>query len=194
MKKTLMTAMMMWGTTVWAQPGTKAVQYTVAVCAPHTSDEVTPPAQFVASQLFKRIGVNLAWHNDARFCQLHPDQAIVISYSRNTPKELHPGALAMAFPYERTHIEIFSDRLAGVGGVVREKLLGHVLAHEITHILQGSALHSDSGLMKEHWDHAELTQINDHYLSFTDLDVKLIYGGLPMRRGGGLHRGCQSVE
>ena len=78
--------------------------------------------------------------------------------------------------------------------VVREKLLGHMLAHEITHILQGSALHSDSGLMKEHWDQAELAQINDHYLSFTDLDVKLIYAGLPMRRGGGLYRGCQSVE
>src|ERR1700693_3070132 len=192
MKKTLM---MMWGATVWAGPGTKAVECTVAVCAPHSPDEVTAPAQLVASQLFRRIGVNLAWHNDARFCQVHPDQAIVISYSRNTPKELQPGTLAMAFPYVRTHIEIFSDRLVGVGGVVREKLLGHVLAHEITHILQGSALHSDSGLMKEHWDRAELAQMKDHYLSFTDLDVKLIYSGLPMRAGGGLHRdGCQSVE
>ena len=88
----------------------------------------------------------------------------------------------MALPYEGTHIEIFSDRVVAVGGGVREDLLGHVLAHEITHVLQGSARHSDSGLMKANWDRADLAWMKSHcHLSFTDLDGQLIYAGLAAR-------------
>ena len=191
MKRTLTAAVMMAavvteGATVLAGPGMPAAERTVTLCMAQRPDEVTAPAQLEASEIFKGIRVNLAWHNDARFCQAHPDQAILISYSRNTPKELRPGALAMALPFEGTHIEIFYDRIVGGRGAVRENLLGHVLAHEITHILQGTARHSISGLMKAHWERAELAQMKDHcYLSFTDLDVDLIYHHLAARGAAG---------
>src|SRR5712692_6729361 len=44
-------------------------------------------------------------------------------------------------------------------GTVKVLDLGHVLAHEITHMLQYTALHSDSGVMKAHWDGPELSQM-----------------------------------
>ena len=161
----------------------QAAERTVTVCMTERPDDVTVQAKMGASRIFRHIGVTVAWHNDARFCQAHPDQAIVISYSHHTPKELRPGALATALPFEGIHIEIFYDRILDVQAAVRPAdHLGHVLAHEITHVLQGTARHSDSGLMKAHWDRPELAQMKDsHYLSFTDLDAQLIYAGLAAR-------------
>ena len=34
-------------------------------------------------------------------------------------------------------------------------LLGHVLAHEIAHLLEGTDLHSDSGIMKARWNSSD---------------------------------------
>ena len=168
-----------------AETNAQMAKRIVTVCTTDRPGQVTDQARLVASQIFRGIGVKLVWHIDARFCEAHPDQAIVVSYSRNTPKELRPGTFAMALPYEGTHIEIFSDRVGAVGGGVREDLLGHVLAHEITHMLQGSARHSDSGLMKAHWDRAELAQMKVRHFSFTDLDALLIYNGLAARDAAG---------
>jgi hypothetical protein len=193
-KKTLMAAVVMWGATAWAGPGTQAVERTVTVCLAHPPDEVTDRAKLVASRIFSRIQVNLEWHNDARFCQAHPDQAIVISYSHHTPKEMRPGALAVALPFEGIHIEIFYDRIRAAEGFVPPDYLGHVLAHEITHILQSVARHSDSGLMKAHWDRPELVQMKDHlYLSFTNDDVDLIYAGMA-RRAAAIVAAANRVE
>src|SRR5689334_24555228 len=51
--------------------------------------------------------------------------------------------------YEGNHIVIFYDRLQRkVKGTQISSLLAHVLAHEVTHILQGIHRHSDRGLMK----------------------------------------------
>jgi hypothetical protein len=38
-------------------------------------------------------------------------------------------------------------------------LLGHVLAHEITHILQGVESHSASGVMKNKWDYRDYVEM-----------------------------------
>ena len=74
--------------------------------------------------------------------------------------------------------------MLGAEGAVRPDYLGHVLAHEITHMLQYTARHSDSGLMKAHWDAAEMAQIKDRGLGFTKLDAELIYAGLARRAVG----------
>lgn len=37
-------------------------------------------------------------------------------------------------------------------------LLGHVLAHEIGHILQGVERHSSAGVMKEKWDYRDYVE------------------------------------
>jgi hypothetical protein len=59
--------------------------------------------------------------------------------SDRAPADLPPSAMAYALPYEGNHIVIFYDRLQlKVKGETQiSTLLGNVLAHEVTHILQG---------------------------------------------------------
>lgn len=57
-------------------------------------------------------------------------------------------------------------------------LLGHVLAHEITHILQGIDRHSQEGVMKAHWTTEDIVQMARQPLPFEQKDVMLIHRGL----------------
>ena len=91
-----------------------------------------------------------------------------------------PGAMAYALPYEGTHIVVFYDRVTKKPGNV-SILLGHVIAHEVTHILQGVARHSESGVMKANWTGADYQQMSREPLQFTDHDVLLIHRGLKAR-------------
>ena len=61
-------------------------------------------------------------------------------------------------------------------------LLAHVLAHEISHILQGTDQHSARGVMKALWDINDYLRMARHPLPFTDLDIQLIYRGLGAAR------------
>lgn len=60
-------------------------------------------------------------------------------------------------------------------------LLAHVLVHEITHILQGTCRHSDTGIMKARWTHQDYMEMGQKPLSFTEKDLQLIRTGLAKR-------------
>jgi hypothetical protein len=64
---------------------------------------------------------------------------------------------------------------------VRSALLAHVLAHEITHVLQGGDRHSETGIMQAHWTAKEIGRMASNPLSFTPEDIELINKGLAMR-------------
>ena len=89
------------------------------------------------------------------------------------------GVLGSAMPYRR-HIIIFFDRIETMQDP--STVLGHVMAHEITHIIQGFPRHSDTGLMKPHWSGHDLTQMRYRPLPFTQEDLILLYSSLSMRR------------
>ena len=57
-------------------------------------------------------------------------------------------------------------------------LLAHVIAHEITHILQGTPRHSTEGIMKGRWVHNDLAVMKHRPLTFTEPDLQLIRKGL----------------
>jgi len=177
------------GGRIWAgEPASIAANRTVRVCMDSGSDIRTLDlAQELASGIFADAGVRIEW--------LHPPHSprscstgrkvdadiIVVSLSYYTPKDQLPGAWAYARPYEGSHIVVFYDR-------VREKmpsgvsiLLGHELAHEITHILQGASRHSASGLMKPQWGAADLAEMGRKPLGFAEEDVLLINQGLDAR-------------
>ena len=61
-------------------------------------------AKMAASALFHSVGVKLEWHTDRRSCKDSRDRTIMVSLSMNTPKDLRPGALAIARPFEGVHI------------------------------------------------------------------------------------------
>lgn len=156
-----------------------AADFQVNVCAePFVSDVQLSAAQITASNIFGRIGVVLNWRTTTN-C---PAGALQIRFSTATPENLKPGALAYAMPYEGTHIVVFLDRV--MLAVPKERmqiLLAYVMVHEITHVLQAVDRHSDTGLMKSHWDSADLGAMARGKLTFTPDDIDLIYMGIGRR-------------
>ncbi len=91
------------------------------------------------------------------------------------------SALACAYPNEGVHIELFVDRLTENDHLGQSRYMGYVMAHEITHILQGVARHSDAGVMKAAWTLAENRQISFLQLGFDPEDIQLIQAGMEKR-------------
>jgi len=138
---------------------------------------VLAQAQSLAVNMFADIGVNLKWRSG------HPlpseANAIVIDVVTGTPAEFKPGALAFALPFEGVHIRIFWDRIAAYHWAPR--VLAHVMVHEITHILQGVAEHTEEGIMKARWTDKDQVSIGLTPLRFTPAGVDVIYKGMEAR-------------
>jgi hypothetical protein len=148
------------GLVAWAGNARPVVEPKVPVClVAAVGFDLAARVKMITSQMFAAIGVTIEWRTPWRNC---PAQAIRISLTSNTPATLPPGALAYAFPYEGTHIRVVYDRIVenhNQNKVLTGYVLAHVLAHEITRILQGTCRHSDYGLMKAEWDERDFRNI-----------------------------------
>ena len=75
-------------------------------------------------------------------------------------------------------ITVFGDRVIRLLESYRTleagKVLGHVLAHEICHALEGVARHSDSGLMKARWNGSDMLTMRGGGLEFARADRYLL--------------------
>jgi len=135
-------------------------------------------AQKLASGMFAKIGVHIAWSN---WPDASPD-AIQVTFSYNTPESVHPTALAYS---QGNVVVILFDRIRreadGPTPLLITHLLAHVLAHELTHVLQGVNRHSATGLMKAHWNTAEVHGMIFKPLEFTPEDIALIHAGISRR-------------
>jgi hypothetical protein len=155
----------------------------VTVCMGGEAD--LPAASFslaenTASGIFSPIGVRLRWH-DGPSCASSTDE-IRIDLANQAPEGMPADALAYAYPYEGAHIVVIYDRVKRLDcGCAKNPALGYVLAHEIAHILQGITRHSESGVMKAHWDRADYEKMLNHDLHFAPEDIALIDLGLKAR-------------
>jgi hypothetical protein len=135
--------------------------------------------------MFLPIGVRIDWHNDRGSCRIMCRQPIPITISTNTPADLDPGWLAYSLSFEGTHIGIFYDRVRTAATPAGfPYLLGHVMAHEITHMVQGTDYHAQQGLMKGRWNGSDFPEMTRKPLPFSELDVQLINKGLDARESG----------
>ena len=144
---------------------------------------VLASAEDIASRILATAGVRIVW----RFGAPHPGEstggqpAIVVDFPEHTAPGDHPGAMAYAKPYEGVHIEVLYDRMQKVQGRSRPVLLGHVLAHELAHLLEAIARHSATGVMKAQWDLNDYCQMLRAPLVFTADDIELIQRGIEAR-------------
>ena len=169
----------------------QTVKQMVAVCmSPGGNSALIFQARIVASKIYAEIGVKIQWHDDPRDCA-PPRDGIVITLSHDTPADLHPGALAYASPFERTHIVLFHDRLmTATTQQMLPTLVAYVLVHEIGHILQGVARHSEGGIMKARWERADFEEMRRGSLRFNNIDLILIHDGLDKRSAPKLSGGA----
>lgn len=118
-------------------------------------------AEAVASEIYAQAGISVHWVHAASSSVASrvpfPEAYRVdVRLSMNTPENLKPGALASAFPFARDGVRVvlYYDRFKPLLSEHRNgapKILGHVLAHEIGHVLIGTNSHSDRGLMRRYW-------------------------------------------
>ena len=168
-----------------------------AIAVHLTDNAVVPliikgPAKAQASRMFAKLGIGLVWSN-ARPSETGTHRPILIELAANTPARLLPNALATT-SLEDDRIVVFYDRIAAGSGRAAPgngEVLAHVLVHEIAHVLQGVARHSDEGIMKAQWSLADYSQMHFQPLAFTPLDVELIQKGAaarmqPARESGNL--------
>jgi hypothetical protein len=168
---------------------------TVNVCLQGTKDlrpAVLHTAKLTAENIFDDIGVSLHWTH----CVPDPREAIEVKLSWNTPRTLSPGVLAYAFPYGSRggQIRVFADRVQRQAPLFEGALLGHVLAHEIGHVLEQIVRHSSEGLMKGRWTRRDHDEMTLRLLKFAPHDVQLIQMGLAHRRELALRAQSQSAQ
>jgi hypothetical protein len=161
----------------------KAKDWSVTVCVENTVGfSVLPLAEQLASQMFSAAGVAINWHQGLAGCSVEGIRVTLSPLSDHAPADLPPSAMAYALPYDGNHIVIFYDRLQRkVKGTQTSSLLAHVLAHEVTHILQAIHRHSDRGLMKATWAGSDYQAMMWKPLQFTPEDIELIHRGLAAR-------------
>jgi hypothetical protein len=145
---------------------------------PGATASVIYRAEAIASRILGPAKVRLNWAGDERRCE-EAGEGIRVTLSYQTPEERSPGALATAFPYEGNRIVLFYDRVArSTTADALPAVLGHVLAHELVHLLQGVAAHSTGGLMKARWERRDYVQMQRGLLRLDDPDIRLLRRGL----------------
>jgi len=160
-------------------------------------------AQKTASRMFAAIGVRVRWpirppaqapEPAETGCTSVQPEVIVIRMASEGSGPGTAEVLGAAFPYSRTgtRITVFYGGLLQAFLPERKMarlVLAHVLVHEITHVLQGVARHSSTGVMRAHWTAEDYIDMAYKPLQFTAEDVNLIRRGQEIRAS----EGCKST-
>ena len=185
-KLTLLSAVLAAGSAVAREPA----QQTVIICP--TTDQnpawlrqpVIERATMIADHILAVAGVRLTWRGNLDPCLEEAVKAVQVDLSWNRPPSELPGALGYAQPFGDAYVRVFCNRIQQSVPPEREPYkLGHVLAHEITHVLQGTNFHAVSGVMRAVLDFGDCRRMTLHPLMFTATDILLIRQGLEDRPG-----------
>jgi hypothetical protein len=139
-------------------------------------------ARSCASKLLAPAGVKLIWH-DTPTGDPADANSLAMTFLPTTPVIYRTGrnakALAVALPYASTgqQILVFNDRVSDFVAPYGRRswvVLGHILAHEIGHVLENVARHSDTGLMQANWTRDDISMMIWAGLPFAPEDKALI--------------------
>ena len=133
-------------------------------------------AEEQAQRMLGSIGISVAWRIGTPGPCGNAEVVEVLLSEGEMAEELRPGSLAFATLGARTgtRIQVFYKRVQASGPPSAvPSILAHVLVHEITHILEGVDRHSETGIMKPHWD-AEDFRAMRKALPFAGEDVRLV--------------------
>jgi len=186
-----------------AREGEKQTQQRVKIhldSQVHLQPALLKDGEQAVTTILAGIHIQLDWAGQSRLAPKvaatcageSTDQDLFVEIVPHAPASFSSVALAMAMPYANSgvRIVIFYDRVEPLlrgHHAPQAKILGYVLAHEIGHVLQGVARHSESGIMRARWLENDFKQMGMGTLTFTNDDVKLIRRSL---RTAGASAGC----
>src|SRR5258705_6729322 len=177
------------GASACAQVGAPASQVIVSVHNDaHMSVGTLVSAETTASRIFREAGLNVAWmncvgvgnHGSASPCTkaAYPTYLHIrmVARARNLPGATFgiaylaadgTGCYSSVFLEPITHLHANSGQ--GVAPV-----LGHVMAHEIAHLLLGTNSHAAEGIMRAQWQKDELLRASKGELLFTPRESQVM--------------------
>jgi hypothetical protein len=170
---------------LWSAPVVEV--FVPPVLRPET-DMAFGRARRVATEIYAAIGVRVVWRSGGRppmGCAKHPMRGtIVVRFDTSDAPFASDQALAWSNPYSTIGpcVTVLMHRVEAAvrtNPLSTPSVLGHVLAHEMGHVLQGVARHSNSGLMRGQWPLEEVREImKGHSLEFAPYDSELIRANL----------------
>lgn len=154
-------------------------------------------AQRVATEIYSAIGVRVVWPSNGQrptgCAKEAMHRRILVAFQESDPRFVSDQALAWSNPNLTTGpcITLLIDRVKAaiqLNPLSFPFVLGHALAHELGHVLEGIPRHSDSGLMKARWSFHEVAgMMKNQRLEFASDDADLIRAALgvgPLANGG----------
>ena len=139
-------------------------------------------AEQTASRIFQNSGISVKWVNcsshavdsrDGTRCRrvVFPDHLQVHILQR--PISLRESALGISFldaDGRGCYADIFYGRVEKLYEGTQlspASILGHVVAHEIGHLLLGTSSHSAGGIMRAHWQRGDLVRAGEGLVVFS---------------------------
>lgn len=158
-----------------------------------------------ASRIYGGAGVAIEWLH----CPLSPTEGAGPDFDAcrkagrrtNVAVRILPQAMALRYPHVEdsfgfalyaedgalpTIANVFAydaQQLSNRSGIRMPVILGHVVAHEIGHLLLGAGSHSREGLMCAHWRVRELALIARGAMRFSDAETGSIRINIGQRAG-----------
>src|SRR4051812_46692107 len=178
-----------------ATPITSAAWNRVLVCI---DDRVVVPgpvqvgARMQASAIYAAIGIDIDWQPPSECLQ----DGIAIELVGDACKGATPTALAHTLPPSAgpQRITVFFNRvkrLVTSQQFAAPAVLGHVLAHEIGHVLLDTNDHSSVGLMQAQWRSIQISLMRRYPLRFSEAEGQMIRARV---NGGALSGVTASLE
>lgn len=152
-------------------------------------------AKFLSSQMLATAGVDLEWRAaGSSACRKGDPRTVMLEFSIDTPADYRPDALAYTQPYEGVHVVILFDRVEQCTASPNHlaAILAHVIAHELTHLIEGVSRHSATGVMKARWSAREMQEMANRPMEFAEEDVDLIQSGLQRRMSSAVQEFVQA--
>jgi len=143
-------------------------------------DYANVPAQWLSraeesmSRIYGEIGVEITW-KDARSEARTGLIVLILPESRSTKESIPQSVIGYSSGTadERRRVayvlygRMDQFRLEQVPAIQRANLLGHLMAHEVGHLLLPVQSHSPSGIMRARWSRADLELAQQGRLRFT---------------------------
>ena len=143
-------------------------------------------AQQEAVRIFRQAGVETVWVQCKpspspadRRCQIPPSEKFLVMRIVSKALTSAESIFGMAFLSEGrgTYSDLFYDsveKLHQECGASVPRVLGHVMAHELGHLLLGSNAHVEIGIMRPRWHGEQLRAVERGTLFFTPEQARLM--------------------
>ena len=170
------------GASACAQVGAPSSQVIVSVHNDaHAPVGTLASAETTASRIFREAGLNVAWmncigvgnHGPASPCTkaAYPTylHIRIVARARNLPGATF-GIAYLSVDGIGCYSSVFLEPIAhlhAISGQGVAPVLGHVMAHEIAHLLLGTNSHAADGIMRAQWQREELLSASKGELLFT---------------------------